>query len=236
MPLRLAELTVRVNASPGGALALMHARDKGASADPRVLEVLGTAALREGDRNGAAEDWEAAIAAGSSNVALFRELARMEFEDWFGDFDFDRHLPPDASARLRSRLLRSIEHEPEQTAGYEMLAWVEAFARDRSIANINLVQQRFSGLKRKAYTLVAIAMVRVRMGLKDEALKLVREVSHLEPDAWTAQAAEVIAAKLEGRPIQQLSDTRAGEEVDAGNAGPVRNTMRLPSVPVPGDL
>ena len=235
MRLRLAELAVRVNRSPRGGLELLRGHREHPD-DPRLLEVLGADARAHGDESGAVEYWEKAVAAGSTNVAIFRELAFSEGRDWFREFDYDFRLPADAAVRLRARLKRSIEHEPEQSAAYEMLAWVEAFAEKRSIANVNLVQSRFPALRDRARTTVALAMVRVRTGRTDEALHLLQSLEKLQPDAWTAQAGEVVRAKLEGRPVQQLAQTRGGTEVSEDGTLEIRNLTRLPSIPVPDDL
>jgi hypothetical protein len=137
---------------------------------------------------------------------------------------------------MRARLRRSIEHEPHQTAAFEMLAWVEAFAENRDLRNINLVQSRFSSLSEKARTLVALAMVRVRLGQPADALKLLTSLPQLEPDLWTAQAAEVIAATIEDRPVQRLADTRGGDVVHSELTPPMEKQRRLPTVALPDDL
>jgi hypothetical protein len=235
MRLRLAELAYRVNRSPVGRSVLSLATLR-PLADPRPYELLGAVAALEGDATTAADSWEQAVAAGSTNVAILRELALIECRTWFREFDYNLHLPADATARLRTRLLRSIEHEPQQTAAYEMLAWVEAFAEDRSIANVNLVQKQFRTLPKKARTLVGLAMVRVRVGAPAEALKMLQSLEKLDPDLWTAQAAEVISATLEDRPVQKLSDPRGGTAVNSEAGSVIKSSRRLPSVPLPDDL
>jgi hypothetical protein len=233
--LALADLGVRVNDSPSARLVLFKAMED-APASPRPFETIGAAAARNGDEDSMIDYWEKAAAAGTSNVAIYRELALAECRKYFRKFDYDLRLPPEESSRLRTRLKLSIDHEPLQIAAYEMLAWVEAFAADRSIPNVNLVQGHFHDLKDKARTLVALAMVRVRAGQPQDALKMLKQLPTLERDHWAAQAAEVITARIEDRPVQMLADTRAGVETQERTGSEMRNITRLPSVPLPEDL
>lgn len=234
---RLAELAVRVNRSAAGQLILRQATFFMPS-DPRPFEALGAYAWTEGDRDEAIAQWNRAVEAGTRNVAIFRELAQAECREWFRDFDYDLRIPEGSAALLRERLLQSIAHEPEQSAAYESLAWVEAFADDRKIANVNLVQERFRRLGDQARTAVALAMVRVRLGKPNEALRLLKSIKALQPDEWTAQAAEVMMARLEGRPVQRITvSQRAVENEESALYAPrVPNEMRVLSVPLPEDL
>jgi hypothetical protein len=71
-----------------------------------------------------------------------------------------------------------------------MLAWVEAFADEPFIPNINLVQQRFPALKEKARTVLALAFVRARSKMQTEALSLLDQLDTLSPDIWTSHGAQ----------------------------------------------
>lgn len=190
--LRLAELAWRVRRSPEAKLALLDAQEK----EPRVLEVLGTVALAENDADRARERWERALELGSRNDAVVREVALLESRRWLAQFDFDFRLPPETAQRLRARLLHSIKAEPAQSASYEMLALVEAFAAEPQVENVNLVQQHFRQLTEKPRTVVALAMVRVRLGKPDEARVLLDELARLPPEPNAAKMAEVIRARL----------------------------------------
>lgn len=199
---RLAELALRANQTPGAKLALLHAVDQ-ARDDPRPLEVLGAEALREGNPLVAQERWTLAVERGTRNPAIFRELALMESRSWFSSFDPYFRMPADAVERLRGYLKRAIEYSPHQTDAYEMLAWVEAFAPTPSIANVMLVQKRYEDLTRKDRTTLALALVRVRLNLKDEALGMLADLEKLEPEPWVASCIEITRAYLEGRPVNR---------------------------------
>ncbi len=198
MRLRLAELALRVNRSGAAKLVLLDFV-AGDQSDPRPFEALGCDALADRDFVTVRERWEQAIEAGTRNIAIYRELALMESRDWFRRFDYYFRLPSEHAVRLRSRLLRAIEYGPDQSSLYEMLAWVEAFAPEPVIANVNLVQTHFPALQQKARTVLALAFVRVRVNQPDAAKQLLTELESLQPDRWVAQAAEVLRAKLEGR-------------------------------------
>lgn len=196
---RLAELAWRVRRSPEAKLALLDAQGQ----DPRVHEVLGTAALAEQNAERAREQWERALELGSRNDAVVRELALLESRRWLARFDFDFRLPEETAQRLRARLLHSIKAEPAQSAAYEMLALVEAFASEPQVENVNLVQEHFRQLTEKAQTLVAFAMVRVRLGKTNEARALLDELAQLPSDPNAAKMAEVIRARLDAAARQQ---------------------------------
>lgn len=229
---RLAELALRVNRAPLAKLQLLEAIEKNPT-DPRPFEVLGVEAMADRDENGARDRWEQAVAAGTKNVAIFRELGLIESRAWFGQFDYNFRLPADRTERLRSRLQQSIEYAPQQSAAYEMLAWVEAFSEEPSIPNVNLVQAHFGGLKRKPRTLLALAFVRVRVNKPDDARVMLDQLDTMEADAWTARAAEIVRAKLEGR------RPRRPEGATPGTPGKPRQIvptapLKVPSMDLPG--
>ena len=192
--LRLAELAARVPRSAAGKLALLEAQER--SPEPRVHEALGALALRENDPAGATEHWQKAIELGTKNPAIARELTLLECRGLFARFDFDFRLPPEKSEQLRERLLASINQEPAQSAAYEMLARVEAFSAEPRAANVNLVQSHFKQLSDKPRTVVALAMVRVRLGNPAEAETVLNELADLPPDPVAAKIADAIRARL----------------------------------------
>jgi hypothetical protein len=228
---RLAELALRASRAPFAKLQLLEAIEKNPT-DPRPFEVLGVEALIDRDENGARARWEQAVTAGTRNVAIYRELGLIESRAWFHQFDYYFRLPPETTERLRTRLQRSIEYAPQQSAAYEMLAWVEAFAEEPSIANINAVQNQFNGLQRKQRTLLALAFVRVRVDKPDEARALLDQLDQMNPDAWTARGAEIVRAKLEGRRPRRpegATTTTPGKPRQFVPAAP----LKVPSMDVP---
>lgn len=198
--LRLAELAMRVNRSPLGKLTLLHAAEQPAEA-ARIQEALGSDAVKEGDWDQAAERWERALAAGSSNPAIMHELVLHEGRKRFSRFDLYYRLPDEAAAKLRDLLEKSIAAAPGQTDAYEILAWVEATANDPRIQSINLVQKQFSRLKEQHRTLLALAVVRMRLGDKTGAAGLLDALDKSTNDDWIKNAAEHTRAMLESRPV-----------------------------------
>ncbi|MEO6568024.1 MAG: hypothetical protein ABIO94_04620, partial [Opitutaceae bacterium] len=84
---RLAELALRINRAPMAKFLLLEAIEKN-KGDPRPYEALGMDALIDRDENGARDRWEQAVSAGTSNVAIFRELGLLESRSWFQQFNY----------------------------------------------------------------------------------------------------------------------------------------------------
>ena len=196
---RLAELSLRVT---DNAYANWYLRDqKDRAPTIRLHELFGTLAMNEGQSEVAQEHWNKAVEMGTTNAAIFRELGRLESNAVFSNFNLDYEMPVERAERLRHLLKRSIECAPAQSQGYEMLAWVEASVRTPDIANVNLVQRQFATLNDKARTVLALAVLRMRRGEKQTALKLLDDLELLEPSDWVRYCAEVTRARLEGRPV-----------------------------------
>lgn len=195
---QLAELDFRVNNSGLARLTLLQRAEQNPT-DPRPHEVLGAQALLEGDFVRAREIWAKAVALGSENPAVYHELGQLESRQWFARMDLYFRLPDELAARLRDLLHHSIKVAPHQSAAYEMLAWVEATAKEPNVANINLVQEHFPELTDKKRSLLALAMVRWRKDDLKTATSILDELAKMEPDAWVQHGAETLRAKIEGR-------------------------------------
>ncbi len=200
--LRLAELALRVNRAPQGRLLLLQGVDR-LPEDVRLYETLGADAAKDGDWHLAAEWWGKALAHGSENPAALHELAMHEGRQRFSTVDLYYRLPAEATEHLRTLLHKSIAASPRQAQAYELLAWVEATAQTPSIRNVNLVQAHFNLLKQPQRTLLALAMVRLRLGMTEDAAKLLNAIENAGADAETRYALEIIRAHLEGRPVNQ---------------------------------
>jgi len=223
--LRLAELAVRVNQSAAGKLTLLHGAGQPEEA-ARIQEVLGADAAREGDWDLAAERWNQALAAGSTNPAVLHELAQHEGRKRFARFDLYYRLPDEAAEHLRGLLVRLIAVTPMQSSYYELLAWVEATAQEPRIKNVNLVQQNFQRLKEQHRTLLALAVVRMRLGDKSGAAEMLDQLEKASRDDWIRYGVEHTRAMIEDRPVDRdrLPATRG-----TGPSGvPVRIKMSRP--------
>ena len=231
---RLAELAVRVEHSAIGKLMLMDAITQRPN-DPRSLETLGTLAMLEQDERTAAERWEQALAAGSKNPAVVRELALLEGRQWFERFEVSIRLPPDVAARMRGRLLRSIELEPAQGAAYEMLAWVEAFTEVPVAKNLNLVIAHLPTMRDKRHTLVALSALMLRVGKAPDAALMLNHLDTLRLEPEDARAAAVLRSRLEA----DFPDAAAAGKPPAGQTiapPPAAPGLKTPSVGLPDDL
>jgi hypothetical protein len=231
LQLRLAELALRTTQSAMGKFLLVDAAGK-PNPEARILEALGADALRNQDEPKARERWEEAVAAGSTNATVLRELGLIESRQWFNTFSYDFRLPAETAERLRARLKRSIELEPEQSGAYEMLAWVEAYAETPVVGNVLMVQNVFPRLNERQRTLLALVMARVRSGLKDQAMSMLGKFEQLPFDEWSARAAEVVRAKLENRPARPITRPASAREL-AATAEDNPRFLRWPSVEIP---
>ena len=210
MGVRLAELSLRYTQGGQAKLAILQLLDR--KPDARLHELLGAMAMQENEPDVAREHWNSAIELGTANPAVFRELSGLEASLVFNNFELDYQMPAERAVCLRTLLNRSILSAPEQSVGYEMLAWVEAMSTKPDIANINLIQQRFGTLNDKPRTLLALAVVRLRRGEAPAALGMLDKLDKLGPDDWVKYCAEVTRARLEQRPVnpQKLQDLLSG--------------------------
>ncbi len=199
--LRLAEVALEINRSAQGKLILLQALDQPRDDAARINEVLGADAIKDGDWDGALDRWKRAVAAGSSNPAVLHELCLLESQQRFRQFDLYYRLPDDTAAELRSLLKKTIAAEPQLAAAYELLAWVEATANAPQIPNINLVQANFPRLQQQDRTLLALALVRLRLDDKAGAVEILNALDRSGPSDWVRSGAEQIRAKLENRPV-----------------------------------
>lgn len=216
---RLAELALRVNRDPRGKLALLQALEKN-PANFRALESLGADALIDGDEITSRERWERAIAAGSRNPALYHEFALFEGRRWFSQFDYYFRLSEEKTEELRKLLLRSIECAPDQVVAYELLAWVEATAPAPKPVHVNLVQKHFPTLKEKHRTLLALALLRVRLGDPETALQLLADLEKMEPDPSLLWQVRFVQRRLQTKPENE-------EETGKTAEAPASRTFRL---------
>lgn len=197
---RLAELAMRMNQSPLGKLAMLQALERPGDA-VRALEALGSAAAEAGDWDEATDRWARARALGTANPAVLLELCRRKGRRRFQQFDLAYRLPQDEAGQLRELLRELIKVSPREPLSYELLAWVEATADQPQVANVNLVQANFQRLREKPRTLLALAVVRMRLQDKPGAAGLLDALDGAQPDDWVKYGAEFTRAQLEDRPV-----------------------------------
>lgn len=233
--MRLAELAVRVDHSAAGKLVLLNAMTERPD-DPRSFETLGTEAYLEQDQRTAVERWEQALAAGSKNPAVVRELALMEGRQWFSQFDESFRLQSDAATRMRERLLRSISLEPAQSAAYEMLAWVEGFAEVPNPQNVNLVIGHLPSMADKKRTLIGLSLLLLRVGKYQEAAAMLDHLGTLRLSPPDAGAVASLRTRLneEWTRDPAAGASQAGQQTIA--PPPTAPGLKTPSVGLPADL
>lgn len=187
---RLAELLLRGRRDPVAKFVLIEALSGPRAA--RAAEALGTEAAADQNDDQAQEFWVRAIAAGTDNARVLDLVARMSFARWFGSFDFYFRLPEEKAAFLRDVLTKCIARAPEAGEYYEMLAWVESAAPQPSIPNVNRVQEKFSLVPHRGWTVIALALVRARIGERGQALELLQSLDRLQPTPSERRLAEQV--------------------------------------------
>ena len=196
---RLAELMLRSTGSPSANLYLRNRMEQGSSL--RLHELMGSMAIVAKEPDVARDHWRQAVELGTTNVAIFRELALLESNTVFDQFNLDYRMPPKRADDLRNLLKKSIEFAPTQSMGYEMLAWVEASVGQPELDNVKLVQGHFNSLNDRPRTLLALVLVRMRLGQDQDAAELLQQLGKLQPNDWVRYCAELTAARLENRPV-----------------------------------
>ncbi|HVT72778.1 MAG TPA: hypothetical protein VHD61_06550 [Lacunisphaera sp.] len=222
---RLAELSLRYAREPYARWFILRRAEQVPEA--RLCELLGTIALQAGESDTAREQWKQAMALGGNNAAVYHELGRLESRVVTDAFTLDYQLPVERGDWLRQLLAKSIEYAPDQSMAYEQLAWVEAASAKANVANVNLVQQRFNALTNRPRALLALIVVRLRLGDGPGALHLLDSLDKMESDGWVAFWAEMVRARAEQRPPRR-------EVLDAAARKSVATLrLELPKVPLP---
>ncbi|MBL9215454.1 MAG: hypothetical protein JNG83_08270 [Opitutaceae bacterium] len=217
--IRLAELALRVNRTAEARAflkkAVRQAARKGGP-DARLLEALGGDALMGKDEAWAMVWWLEAVEEGSMNPAVVRYVSQAEACGELRSFNLGFRLSEEAAERLRMLLTRSLALEPEQSAGYEQLAMVEAAAPRPLLRNLVLVQQNFSRIGDLHATGLMFALACHRLGRTEEALGMLDELArHPQTEQAASRLAEVRALIAGTTP-----ETKAGADpAGSGESG-----------------
>lgn len=201
---RLAELRLRTRRDSLGRLVLLEAL-KGPRA-ARAAEALGNDAAADADDRRVQDYWEQAIAGGSSNAAVVSYVTRMEYARWFSHYDYYLRLPPEKTEHLRDLLARCQTLFPDRPVYSEMAVWVEAAAQQPSVRHVNQLQAKLPPDALTANALLAVALVRARLGDRDSALELLGKIDALQPTAVESAFARQVRRILTNASAQAESD------------------------------
>ena len=114
-----------------------------------------------------------------------------------------------------------------------MLFRSEAYSGGPVAENVVLVQRAFARLKQQARVLLALVMVRLRAGLREQAGSMRGEFEKLEFARWALQGAEIIRARLEGRVARKVGPPPSDREITITQAIGQRGFLKMPSVELP---
>ena len=107
--------------------------------------------------------------------------------------NLDYRLPPELADSIRAGLQRALQLSPNFGEAYELLALAEAFTAQPNAANINLVLRNAGKIAKPHRLLLALAIVRWRVGDESacrELLDVIQAASDAEP------AVNLLAEKL----------------------------------------
>lgn len=176
---RLAELRLRTRRDDLAKFVLLDALRGPRAA--RAAEALGTLAAEEQDDAQAQDYWRRAIESGTTNLGVVELTLRLEFSRRFRQLDYYYRLPAEKTDELRALITRVRARAPESAEFLEMLAWVESAAPEPDVRNVNLVQAKIPPERLRASSLLAIALVRARLGDRDSAIRILTMIDELNP-------------------------------------------------------
>ena len=160
---------------------------------------MGTDYYYQGDLERARERWRQALTAGSKNPAVYYELMQIEWRRWFERFDYYFRMPDETAEELRALALESLAVAPRQAFAYELLAWVEASAVNPVLANVNTVQENVASVASPLRTLLALAMLRLRVDDLPTASKLLDAIERHPKGAEFSGPCQTLRERIEKR-------------------------------------
>lgn len=118
------------------------------------------------------------------NPLVLRSAAEAFIDEWLREPDFDDQVLPTEVDRYRQLLESALELDPSDQATMTYLAWLEALAETPSVSNVNLIQRSVGGMTHPELTLLAIAVIRMKLGDSSTAQTLVYEYHDRENWPW----------------------------------------------------
>ena len=170
--LALLQLKVRLQRDPAAAYQVRQ-HQLARPDDPRPYEMLGTISQLNKDHGVALDHWQDAVERGTTNAYYHVAVVERAFGQWLQGVSLQQSLPPELADRWRASLERALTIDPGDHQAILWLAWLEAFAQTPALANANLVQKATGEMRQKSEVLLALAVLRNRMGDTETAAKIV---------------------------------------------------------------
>jgi tetratricopeptide (TPR) repeat protein len=131
---------------------------------PRPQELLAAIYTETDRRREALDHWRRAAALGSVNPYVYVELARDTLDRGDGALHVDDRVTEPMAAQLRGWIDHALQINPDSADALEALALTEAMAPEIRVAAVNRVQGAISRIRDPLPTLVALGIVRWRLG------------------------------------------------------------------------
>lgn len=188
----LIDLQWRARQTPGATLRLIELAEANPTL-PQIPEALGAIAWRQNQWEMALSYWRVAARMGSDNPWVYTQKVERTVLDLLYNKNLDYRLPPELADSIRAGLQRALQLSPNFGEAYELLALAEAFTAQPNVANINLVLRNAGKIAKPHRLLLALAIVRWRVGDESacrELLDVIQAASDAEP------AVNLLAEKL----------------------------------------
>jgi hypothetical protein len=159
----LLNLRWRVHRGDGDLGAARHVARENPGA-PRPRELVAIMALAEGDVALATESWERAAELGTENAFALVQAVRIKLAEFGPAAEPAQRLAPAELAKVRHWIDGVLERSPLCDEAIEQLAWIEARAPEVRVPAVQRVQGRANQMKDRDPTLLALALIRWRLG------------------------------------------------------------------------
>jgi TonB family protein len=165
-------------------LAGMQLADRFPSA-PGPQELLAFVAAADGDLQGALNRWRRAAELDSGNPFVLLQAVRGKILEIGVELDPESHWPAEETRQVRAWIDRALQGNPRSEESMELLALIEANAKEFRIPAVNLLQNAVNRMKDPNPVLLALAVIRWRV--KDYAtarsiVGVVMEATRARPD------------------------------------------------------
>ncbi len=169
----LLDLGYRTRKFPESQFRLLDLAERHPAA-PRPMESLAMIALHEDGPRAALDFWKKAVERRTDNAYAYLQVAAPQARALFNASNLEYRLPPEIAAEQRAWLDRAIELSPHYGEAHEYLALVEAFSEKPRVAVVNEIQKHVDEVRDRSRILVALAIVRWRLGDAKTASQIAR--------------------------------------------------------------
>ncbi len=191
----LLDVRVRVTRDPE-AVQELQARAERDPSDVDALRLLGVDAMLRGDEAAQTAYWNQAKAAGSTEAAVVRQGAIAGLRARLEHVDPADLIPDEQVIVWRAELEEALRLDPSDEISLQWLAWLEALAETPSVPNMNRVQRAvMAGLAQPDFALMAVAIMRARIGDLDTAREITTRFADWDRWEWR-QVVDRVSAVL----------------------------------------